>query len=224
MTTALLPCVELDPPTPHRSSVLWLHGLGADGNDFVPIVPHLGLDPDLGVRFVFPHAPSIPVTLNQGFVMPAWYDIEDLDLGRKHDEAGILLSCERVRALIAAERERGIPSERIVLAGFSQGGAIALHEGIRHPETLAGILALSTYALRSETTSTEASEANRSTPIFQGHGTMDPMVEMGRGVQAREHLRKHGWDVEWHEYPMMHEVSMEEIRDVGAWLADRLGS
>ncbi len=161
--------------------MIWLHGLGADGHDFEPIVPHLGIPAEAGVRFVFPHAPAIPVTLNMGMVMPAWYDITELDLKKRHDEAGIRLAASRVEALIARERESGIPSEKIVLAGFSQGGAIAIHTALRHAEPLAGLLALSSYLVLPEALEAERSEANLRLPIFQGHGTLDPMVPVERG-------------------------------------------
>ena len=217
-----LPCVEIAPEGPARAAVIWLHGLGADGHDFVPIVPYLGLDPALGIRFVFPHAPQIPVSINMGMVMPAWYDIRDLDLGNRHDEEGILESNEAIRRLVARERERGIPAERIVLAGFSQGGAIALHLGLRYEERLAGILALSTYMVRAETLETERSEANQGLPIFQAHGLLDPMVAYARGEEARDRLRALGYDVRWREYSIQHEVSPEEIQDVGTWLGEVL--
>lgn len=223
----LLSCVEVDPPAgvPIRASVIWLHGLGADGYDFMPIVPELGLPRDAGVRFVFPHAPSIPVTINQGFVMPAWYDITDLDLHRRHDRVGILRSAEHVRALMAREREEhGVPSARTVLAGFSQGGAIALYVGLRHDERLAGLLALSTYLVADDTLDGERSEANRDVPVFQAHGTMDPMVPIVRGEVARDRLTALGYAVEWHTYPMPHAVHPREIADIGAWLARVLSS
>jgi phospholipase/carboxylesterase len=217
----LLPCVRIEPEGPARLAVIWLHGLGADGHDFEPIVPHLGLG-DRPVRFLFPHAPSIPVTLNAGFVMPAWYDISDLSLDRRHDEGGIRRSAERVEALLRDQIRQGIPARRIVLAGFSQGGAVALHLGLRFPERLAGLLALSTYLVLPESLRTERSDANRDLPIFQGHGVHDPMVAVQRGETAREFLTSLGYGVEFHRYPMQHEVCMEEIADVGRWLRARL--
>lgn len=220
---ALLPAVEIDPPGgSHRASVIWLHGLGADGHDFEPVVPYLGVDPALGVRFVFPHAPRIPVTINMGMVMPAWYDIVALDLERKHDEAGVRRSQAQVEAWIRHERDRGVPSERIVLAGFSQGGAIALHTGLRHGERLAGILALSCYLVCDDTIEAERSEANRGVPVFQAHGTQDPMVPIDRGEAARRRLGELGHDVDWHTYPMGHQVHPDEIVHIGAWLSGRL--
>lgn len=222
---ALLPAVVLNPPagTEHRASVIWMHGLGADGHDFEPVVPMLGIGPEHGVRYVFPHAPAIPVTLNMGMTMPAWYDISEIDLRRCHDEGGIRRSAERIRDWIAHEREAGIPSEQIVLAGFSQGGAIALFVGTRHDEPLAGILALSTYLVCEESLDAEASEANAETPIFQAHGSLDPMVPQERGEAARDRLLQAGYPVAWHSYPMQHQVVAEEIAAVGAWLRERIG-
>jgi len=220
--TEFLKCVEVEPAGPARAAVIWLHGLGADGHDFEPIVPYLELDPGLGVRFVFPHAPKRAVTINMGMIMPAWYDVRALDLRRDQDVEGIADSAGHVRSLIARENERGIPTERIVLAGFSQGGAMALYVGLRYPETLAGILALSCYMILGDDLVSEAAEANRVTKIFQGHGEWDPMVPPARGEAARDQLRELGHEVEWKTYPMAHEVHPLEIRDVGAWLPERL--
>ena len=220
MSEALLPCLEIEPSTTATHSVIWLHGLGADGHDFEPIVPYLGIPEDLAVRFVFPHAPKIPVTLNGGFVMPAWYDIRDMDLRNRADEAGVRESEQRVHDLIAREHERGVPSENIVLAGFSQGGAVALHTGIRYPEKLAGVIALSTYLVCQDSIESERSEANQATPIFQGHGTADPMVPIQRGSDARARLEELGYTVEWHDYPMPHSACPEEITDIGTWLLE----
>ncbi len=220
--TTLLECVEVEPASTADASVIWLHGLGADGHDFPPIVPLLGLPAGHGVRFVFPHAPAIPVTINGGMIMPAWYDIRAIDLERSADEAGVRRSVERVRALLEREQERGIPAGRIVLAGFSQGGAIALHLGLRYEQRLAGLLLLSTYIACDCDLERERSSANADTPIFQAHGTLDPMVGLERGVAARERLRALGYAVEWYEYPMQHEVVVEEIEQVGAWLRGRL--
>lgn len=218
----LLPCVEVDPPGSPRCVVLWLHGLGADGHDFEPIVPELGLDPELGVRFVFPHAPRMPVTLNMGMVMPAWYDIRSLD-ARGQDEKGIRESSDRVEKLLAAEIEKGIPASRIVLAGFSQGGAVALHTGLRTSRRLAGVLALSSYLLLPDSLEAETTDAERRTPIFQAHGTHDPVVPIALGRRSHEELRRLGWSPEWRDYPMAHQVCLEEIRDVGSWLGRVLG-
>jgi phospholipase/carboxylesterase len=219
---AVLPAVELEPDHPARHAVIWLHGLGADGHDFPPIVPELGLDPALAIRWVFPHAPAIPVTINGGMVMPAWYDIRTLDLHQRHDEAGIRASAEHLTRLIERENERGVPCERILLAGFSQGGAIALHTALRHPERLAGLIGLSTYLVLHEQLEAERSEANRATPIFMAHGTLDPMVAHDRGQASCARLRALDYTVEWHEYPMMHQVCLEEMRDLGAWIKQRL--
>ena len=222
MQQQLLPCAEIDPPGTARAAVIWLHGLGAAGHDFEPIVPMLGLRPEDAGRFVFPHAPKIPVTVNMGAVMPAWYDVAGLDFDRKPDEVGVKRSADQVRALIEREHERGVPSECIVLAGFSPGGAIALHLGLRYEEPLAGILALSTYLATESTLETERSEANRAVPIFQAHGTHDPMVPLALGTRTRDRLLADGYPVEWSEYPMEHAVCPEEIEAVGAWLRARL--
>jgi len=216
-----LECVEIEPGEPARAAVIWLHGLGADGRDFAPIVPELGLAGQ-GVRFVFPHAPRRPVTINMGMTMRAWYDIAQLDLRRGHDEAGIRESARQVGALIEREIGRGVAPGKIVLAGFSQGGAIALHVGVRYPKRLGGLLALSTYLVCDETLEAERGDANRELPILQAHGAMDPMVHPDRGESARDRLRGLGYDVEWKSYPIGHEVCPDEIRDVAAWLRDRL--
>lgn len=217
----LLDRVVVDPPGTPDAAVIWLHGLGADGHDFPPIVAELGLPEGHGVRFVFPHAPRIPVTINGGMVMRAWYDILSLELERRADEEGVQRSAAQAADLIAHERSQGIPSERIVLAGFSQGGAIALHQGLRHPEPLAGIIALSTY-LPVTVAEADLSPTARATPVFQAHGSMDPMVQFQRGEAARSQLAELDIAVEWHEYPMMHQVCMEEIVDLGAWLTGQL--
>lgn len=216
--SSLLPAVEIDPPGPVQSAVVWLHGLGADGHDFAPIVPELGLFPELGVRFVLPHAPSIPVTINGGMVMPAWYDIAEIDLRRRHDDAGIRRSAGQVAALLAREHARGVPWRRIALAGFSQGGAVALFTALRHPERLAGVVALSTYLVGEETLDAERSAANRDLPILQAHGSFDPVVPIERGAATCGALRALGHPVEWHRYPMQHAVCLEEIRAVAAFL------
>jgi phospholipase/carboxylesterase len=217
----LLPCVLLEPGEPADCAVIWLHGLGADGHDFPPLVPHLGLDPALAVRFVFPHAPAIPVTINGGTSMPAWYDIRDGDLSQRHDEDGVRRSAAHLVRLVERERERGVASERIVLAGFSQGGAVAAHVALRYPEPLAGLALLSTYLVCESSLETEQSEANRALPVFQAHGTNDPMVVPERGAAARERLIEMGHAVEWHEYPMEHQACLEEAHDMGSWLGLR---
>lgn len=216
--SGLLPCVEIEPRGKARASVVWLHGLGADGEDFVPIVPELGVPQELGVRFVFPNAPSIPVGINGGMVMPAWYDISEVDLRRRHDEVGIRRSAAQIDALLARERERGIPSERIVLAGFSQGGAMALFTGLRHPQRLAGIVAMSTYLVCEESLDAERSAANRATKVLQAHGTHDGIVVLARGLAARDALQRRGYAVDYREYPMQHEVCWDEIVAVGDFL------
>jgi phospholipase/carboxylesterase len=220
---ALLPCVEIEPSVEARASVIWMHGLGADGHDFEPVVPWLGLPPDLGARFVFPHAPRIPVTLNSGMVMPAWYDIVEIDLARRHDRDGILRSRASVLELIAREISRGVPASSIVLAGFSQGGAVALDVGLRYGESLAGIMALSTYLVLEDEIAGERSPQNASTPVLQVHGTHDPMVPVIRGEAARDQLTGMGYDVQWQEYPMQHEVCPDELVLIGQWLQKVLG-
>ena len=224
MSEKLLDCVEIEPQGTARSAVIWLHGLGADGHDFEPIVPHLGVDASHAVRFVFPHAPRRPVTINGGFVMPAWYDIRALSLSRDVDEQGVLESAARIHTLIEREHERGIPSSRIVIAGFSQGAAMALHVGLRYPERIAGIVALSTYLVRDESLEEERSEANRDVAIFQAHGSMDPMVRPEAGQLAYDRLTGLGYSVEFKAYRMGHEVHPEEIIDVGQALNEMLGS
>lgn len=222
MSEDYLPCLEQDPQEPAVASVIWMHGLGADGHDFAPIPPALGLPPELPVRFVFPHAPKIPVTLNMGFVMPAWYDIASLD-ERGQDEPGIKKSAESIRRLIEREKQRGVPSSKIVLAGFSQGGAMALYTALRYPERLCGVMVLSAYLLLADKLATEASDANRDVPIFQAHGLHDPMVTLDYGHTSRDRLQQQGYGVEWHDYPMQHEVCPPEISDIGVWLRRVLG-
>jgi phospholipase/carboxylesterase len=222
MSTELLRAVEIEPKGAARAAVIWLHGLGADGHDFEPIVPYLGIPDSLGVRFVFPHAPRRGVSINMGMIMPAWYDIRELGPKHDEDEKGIRRSAAQVTDLIARETARGIPPEKIVLAGFSQGGAIALQVGLRHPEKLAGILALSTFLVLHATLEAERSDANRATPVFVAHGSMDPMVPFRAGETTRDRLRALGYDVTWRAYPAGHEVTPQEIRDVGEWLVASL--
>ena len=200
------------------ASVIWLHGLGADGHDFVPVVPELGLSSSLGVRFIFPHSDVRPVTLNGGMRMRAWYDIKSLDRNGRTDEEGIRQSQGQIEQLIATENARGVPSSRIVVAGFSQGGAIALQVGLRHAQRLAGIMALSCYLPLENSLDAELSQANRDTPVFMAHGTHDPMVVVDLGTQSRDLLISRGINVEWHDYPMAHQVCLEELQDIGAWL------
>ncbi len=218
-----LPTIERETAAKPAHSIIWLHGLGADGNDFAPIVPEL-VDPAWPpLRFVFPHAPVRPVTINNGMSMRAWYDIAAFDLNARQDEAGMRASIAEVETLIAREHQRGVPSERIVLAGFSQGGAMALAAGLRHADKLAGIIALSAYLPLHATLAAERSAANAATPIFWGHGTADPVVVLQRGVASRDTLQALGYAVEWHTYPMAHAVCAEEITDLRLWLGQRLG-
>ena len=214
--------VVLSPATPASASVIWLHGLGADGHDFVPIVPELKLPATPGIRFMFPHAPVRPVTLNMGMRMRAWYDIRTLTAEGRTDEAGLAESRTRLTALIAAERALGIASARIVVAGFSQGAALALHGALRHPEPLAGILALSCYLPLQALLAVELAEANRQTPILMCHGQYDPVLPLALGVAACNWLRAAGYRVEWKEYPMQHQVCPPQIQDIAAWLRARL--
>lgn len=214
--TQLLDAIEFETGKAPRTSIIWLHGLGADGNDFAPIVPELGL-PRTPIRFVFPHAPIQAVTINGGMRMRAWYDILDAPI-RREDERGVRASRVLVDALIAREKERGTPAHRLVLAGFSQGGAIALHTGLRRAERLAGIMALSTYVPLGEMLPTEATAANRDVPVFMAHGTYDPIIPLGKAEESRELLTSLGYRVEWHEYGMPHSVCPEELADIGAWL------
>jgi phospholipase/carboxylesterase len=211
-----LKTIELETRPNPSHAVIWMHGLGADGSDFVPIVRELKLPP-LGIRFIFPHAPMRPVTINGGFVMRAWYDIVVQDLVRQEDEHGIRESQELVGELIEKEIGRGIPAKRIVLAGFSQGGVITLQAGLRYPKSLAGLLALSCYLPLAATLEKERSQANQNVPVFIGHGTADDIVPVKRGTEARDTLAKLGYKPEFHQYPMPHSVHPDEIADIGAW-------
>jgi phospholipase/carboxylesterase len=219
----VLPSIELETARPATASVIWLHGLGADGHDFEPIVPELDLPDALPVRFVFPHAPMQPVTINGGAVMRAWYDVYALEGQRREDADGVRASQALVEELIAREKSRGIQASRIVLAGFSQGGAIALQTGLRHGERLAGIMALSTYLPIASTLAAEASPGNRATPIFIAHGAYDPLIPLERAAMSRRQLEAAGYVVEWHEYLMEHGVCAPEIADISAWLQRVLG-
>jgi len=211
-----LDAIEIETAKNPSISIIWLHGLGADGNDFAPIVPGLQL-PRGAIRFVFPHAPVQPVTINGGMRMRAWYDISDGAI-RREDEPGVRASQALIEALIAREKERGTAAGRLVLAGFSQGGAIALQTGLRYPERIAGIMALSTYLPLAEKFSAEAGAANRDVPIFMAHGSYDPVIPLARAAQSRGLLESLGYSLEWREYPMPHAVCPEEITDIGAWL------
>lgn len=210
--------IEIETAPNPTASVILMHGLGADGNDFVPICHELDLGSVGPVRFVFPNAPVMPVTVNNGYPMPAWYDIYGADLVKREDEAGLRRSMATIEGLIAAEKARGIPANRIVIAGFSQGCAMALLTGLRHAERLAGIAALSGYLPLAASTAAERSEANRDVPIFMGHGLRDGVVVIARATAARDALTALGYAVEWHTYPMEHSVCLEEIADLGAWL------
>lgn len=213
-----LETIEIETRSPATHSVIWLHGLGADGNDFVPVINQIPL-PSLGIRFVFPHAPMMPVTVNGGFVMRAWYDILDADLAlRQEDESGLRASEQAVAQLLDREIERGIPASRIVLAGFSQGGAIALQTGLRYPRKLAGIIVLSAYLPLMTKLDQERNPANQLTPIFMGHGSIDNVVPMSLAIASRAHLAQSGHEIDWHEYPMMHGVCDEQLIHIGQWL------
>lgn len=211
-----LPAIEIETGPNPTASIVWMHGLGADGNDFVPIARELDLSTVGPVRFVFPNAPSIPITLNSGYVMPAWYDIHP-DRSQE-DEAGLRRSQGEIEALIAREKARGVPAGRIVVAGFSQGCAMALMTGLRHAETLAGIVGLSGYLPLASHTAAERHAANAATPVFLAHGTRDPMVVLPRATASRDALKALGYDVEWHDYPMEHTVCLEEVQDLNQWL------
>jgi phospholipase/carboxylesterase len=213
-----LPAVEIEPERPPDSAVVLMHGLGADGHDFETLVFELHLPAASAIRWVFPHAPIRPVTLNGGLPMRAWYDIIGLDRRSEEDEAGVRESADGIRALVRRERERGIPAERIVLAGFSQGGAMALFTALREPERLAGVLALSTYVPLAHTLEAEAHAANATVPVFMAHGTLDPIVPTTLGEGARDLLLSRGYDVVWHTYPMPHSVCADEVADIREWL------
>ncbi|MBL8488000.1 MAG: carboxylesterase [Rhodocyclaceae bacterium] len=221
---APLPGIEIETgPSPERA-VIWLHGLGADGNDFVPVVQALDMDRLPPTRFILPHAPSRPVTVNGGYVMPAWFDIYSLEFGnRREDAEGIAASAAQVEAFIARENARGIEDRHIVLAGFSQGGAIVLHAGLRHPRRLAGVLALSTFVPLAATLAAEANAANRDLPVFMAHGEEDPVIPHDFGRISGDILQAMGYPLRWRSYPMEHAVCMEEIRDLEDWLAEVLG-
>ena len=210
--------IILEPPAQTSAAVIWLHGLGADGHDFAAIVPELGLPPDHCIRFVFPHAPVRAITINGGIPMRGWYDITDVDLRATEDEAGIRTSADLISRILDTELERGIPADRLVLAGFSQGGAIALHTGLRFNHRLAGLIALSTYLPIAHSLESEAAPANRDVPIFMGHGAVDPLVPEHLGDQTAGRLKALGYRVEYKVYAMPHAVCAEEIADVSDWL------
>jgi phospholipase/carboxylesterase len=217
-----LDCIELETQQQPDAAIIWLHGLGADGNDFVPIAQELRLPSTLRIRFIFPHAPIRPITINQGYPMRGWYDITSLDVAGRDDADGILASSEAVSRLCDGQVTRGIRHERIVLAGFSQGGAIALHCGLRQARRLAGIMALSCYLPRAASLETEAAAANRDTPVFMAHGRMDSVVAIEFGNQARQLLDQLDYTINWRDYPMGHSVSADEITDIRRWLIELL--
>ena len=217
-TASALSCVELNPGIPAQAAVIWLHGLGADGHDFEPIAPLLQSQLSMPTRFVFPHAPHRPITINGGYTMRAWYDVVALDLSHTEDADGIHASARQLHDLIQREIDHGIATRRIVLAGFSQGGAIALHTGLRYPHRLAGILALSTYLPLAATLSAERDPANCDVPIFMAHGDEDTIVPLAHASASRQYLQELGYTPEWHSYRMPHSICDAELEDIAAWL------
>ncbi len=217
-TADYLPVVEIETSICPTHAIVWLHGLGADGNDFVPIVSELELLPETSIRFIFPHAPERPVSINNGYIMRAWYDIYHADFNYRQDESGIRDSQKAIDVLIEREIQRGIPSKHILLAGFSQGGAMALQAGLRQTNSLAGIIALSCYLPLAETLTTEASAANASTRIFMAHGIYDAVIPLTHAVASRDKLLTANYPLEWHEYPMAHSVCEQEMADISRWL------
>lgn len=215
--------IEIETAPNPTHAIIWLHGLGADGNDFAPLVPTLRLPPGPRIRFVFPHAPIRPVSINNGMAMRAWYDILVPDLVRREDEAGIRESEALMRGLVEQENSRGIPCEKMVLAGFSQGCAMALHTGLRLDQSLAGIMGLSGYLPLADSVAAERDPANQNTPIFMAHGTLDPVVVLARAQASRQRLQDMGYDVRWKTYPMPHSVCPEEVVDISNFLKDVLG-
>jgi phospholipase/carboxylesterase len=218
-----LPCIEIETAPNPSASVIWLHGLGADGNDFVPIIPQLNLSECPAIRFVFPSAPSMPVTINGGYVMPAWYDITGRDGNGREDIDGIHQSARAISELIEQEASRGVAHGKIVLAGFSQGCAISLQVGLRFPHALAGIMALSGYLPLAESLQLERSEANRKTPIFMAHGVWDPVIAPERAEASVDTLEKLGYQVDWNTYPMEHSLHPDELTDISRFLTMVLG-
>jgi len=221
MTLHILPHITKETSATPTASIIWLHGLGADGHDFEPIVDELNLPNDLAIRFIFPHAPAIPVSLNDGYIMPAWYDIKRQDLGVEHDSEGVHQSAKRIQMLIDQEIMRGISAHRIVLAGFSQGAAMSLYVGLRQTEALGGIMVLSGYQLLPEEATT-IEQAAQKTPVFIGHGTSDPVVDIKLGKQAYQALISQGITATWHDYPMEHSVCPDEVADIRNWLVSLL--
>ncbi|PIP02924.1 MAG: carboxylesterase [Zetaproteobacteria bacterium CG12_big_fil_rev_8_21_14_0_65_54_13] len=221
MSLQTLPHITIETAPNPVASIIWLHGLGADGHDFEAIVPQLGLPAGLAVRFIFPHAPSMPVTFNGGYIMPAWYDIRQNDLGIEHDAAGIQASHASINMLIEQEIMRGIPANRLILAGFSQGAAMALYSGLRQSNALAGIIALSGYLLMPGDRC-DYSQASRATPLFMAHGIDDQVVPFALGDSCARQLKADGYQLEWHSYPMQHSVCQQEISHIGQWISARL--
>lgn len=217
-----LNCIQIEPSAAATHTIIWLHGLGADGHDFAPIIPELSLPQSLGVRFIFPHAPIMPVTLNQGYEMRAWFDIYDTSITARIDEQGIDQSVSLLSNIIATQVKEGIPAHRIILAGFSQGAVITLATGLCFPDPLAGIIALSGYLPNADKWLHAASEANRHTPFFIAHGTADPIVPFALGSATNQALTAAGYPVNWHAYNMAHSVCAEEISDIGTWIAKQL--
>ncbi|MEP7329342.1 MAG: alpha/beta fold hydrolase [Betaproteobacteria bacterium] len=216
--STLLEAIEIETAPHPDATVIWMHGLGDTGHGWSEIVPALGLPATMRVRFLFPHAPQIPVSINNGHVMPAWYDFHNADFSSRADLPGVRRSQGQIEALIERERSRGVVDARIILAGFSQGGAIALYAGLRHPQRLAGIVALSTYLIGADDLATEPSPANRDVPIFMAHGTRDPVVQLAWAEGSRKALVAAGWNVEWHTWPMEHSAVMEEIAAAGLFM------
>ncbi|MEY3979574.1 MAG: hypothetical protein RLZZ375_1003 [Pseudomonadota bacterium] len=221
-TLPFLETIEIETAPSPQSAVIWMHGLGADGHDFAPIVRELDLSGCTGIRFVFPHAETMPVTINNGYVMRAWYDILGMDLVRREDAQGLRTSQQRIDDLIAREIARGVPAERIVLAGFSQGCAMALQTGLRYPQRLAGLMCLSGYLPLADTIADERHAANQDTAIFMAHGRGDGVVLINRAEASRDLLQQLGYHVEWHEYMMQHSVCAEEVDDISRWLQQTL--
>lgn len=217
-----LKTIQIETQENPDSAVIWLHGLGANGNDFAPIIPELGLPDNLAIRFIFPHAPVRPITINQGYQMPGWYDIISNDIVSGEDEQGILETSQVIAQMCQQQESDGISSKRIILAGFSQGGAIALHCGIHYPNPLAGIMALSTYLPLQSSLKKDVHDANIETDIFMAHGMADDVVATQFGKQSYQYLKEAGYPIHWHEYAMPHSVCAEEITDIGLWLQDRL--
>ncbi len=221
--TSALDTIVIEPKNPANTAIIWLHGLGADGHDFEPIVNELTLNSDIAARFIFPHAPIRPVTINMGMPMRAWYDIAEIRLGSQEDETGIRESQKQIESLIQQQLQSGITSDRIIIAGFSQGGAIALHTGLRFPEKLAGILGLSTYLPIAYTAAKERHENNQHTPIMLAHGTHDPVIPLHFAELSKQQLTLAAYSVAWHTYPVEHGLCAEEIAQISQWINTVLG-